>query len=346
MSDEGTAAVFAVARAEGETADATVATARSSRPTLIELDRLDELDARGVRAGAPRRPLPPQATSVATIEQINATGYGLTLGVHSRIDETIASVVADAHVGNVYVNRNIVGAVVGVQPFGGEGLSGTGPKAGGPLYMTRLLSARPDDAMARALDAASGSADGTTALRSPPPAHGAVRALAQWAADTGDTALRDLCDRFVAASRSGEARVLRGPTGERNLYSLLPREAVLCLAERDADRLVQSAAAFAVGAQAVWPASAAEQLATLPVAVRDAITLTADWLSPATRFDAVIHHGGVEALGEVCTALAERAGPIVGVQSLRRARPVWRSSDWSSNARSASTPRRPAATRR
>lgn len=62
------------------------------------------------------------------IEQINASGYGLTLGVHTRIDETIAQVTGSAHVGNLYVNRNMVGAVVGVQPFGGEGLSGTGRK--------------------------------------------------------------------------------------------------------------------------------------------------------------------------------------------------------------------------
>src|SRR5690606_18145775 len=66
---------------------------------------------------------------------INATGYGLTFGIHSRIDETIARVSNRIHAGNIYVNRNIVGAVVGVQPFGGQGLSGTGPKAGGPLYL-------------------------------------------------------------------------------------------------------------------------------------------------------------------------------------------------------------------
>jgi RHH-type proline utilization regulon transcriptional repressor/proline dehydrogenase/delta 1-pyrroline-5-carboxylate dehydrogenase len=71
-------------------------------------------------------------------DAINATGYGLTLGIHSRIEETAAFVRARAHVGNIYVNRNQIGAVVGVQPFGGEGLSGTGPKAGGPHY---LLSA-------------------------------------------------------------------------------------------------------------------------------------------------------------------------------------------------------------
>ncbi|OZI74476.1 trifunctional transcriptional regulator/proline dehydrogenase/L-glutamate gamma-semialdehyde dehydrogenase [Bordetella genomosp. 12] len=77
------------------------------------------------------------------IEDINATGYGLTFGVHTRIDETVARVAESVQAGNIYVNRNIVGAVVGVQPFGGEHLSGTGPKAGGPLYLYRLLSLRP-----------------------------------------------------------------------------------------------------------------------------------------------------------------------------------------------------------
>ena len=76
------------------------------------------------------------------VDEINATGYGLTLGIHSRIDETINDIVARAHVGNTYVNRNMIGAVVGVQPFGGEGRSGTGPKAGGPFYMPRFATER------------------------------------------------------------------------------------------------------------------------------------------------------------------------------------------------------------
>jgi RHH-type proline utilization regulon transcriptional repressor/proline dehydrogenase/delta 1-pyrroline-5-carboxylate dehydrogenase len=75
-------------------------------------------------------------------DSINATGYGLTLGVHSRIEETAAFVRARVHVGNMYVNRNQIGAVVGVQPFGGEGLSGTGPKAGGPHYLPRFALER------------------------------------------------------------------------------------------------------------------------------------------------------------------------------------------------------------
>ncbi len=77
------------------------------------------------------------------VRQANATGFGLTFGVHSRIDETIERVTALSGAGNQYVNRTVIGAVVGVQPFGGHGLSGTGPKAGGPLYVRRLLSKAP-----------------------------------------------------------------------------------------------------------------------------------------------------------------------------------------------------------
>jgi RHH-type proline utilization regulon transcriptional repressor/proline dehydrogenase/delta 1-pyrroline-5-carboxylate dehydrogenase len=76
----------------------------------------------------------------AVIERINTLGYGLTLGIQTRIDSRAAALAAQAHVGNIYVNRNIIGAVVGVQPFGGEGLSGTGPKAGGPHYLYRFCA--------------------------------------------------------------------------------------------------------------------------------------------------------------------------------------------------------------
>ncbi|HTL49480.1 MAG TPA: L-glutamate gamma-semialdehyde dehydrogenase, partial [Steroidobacteraceae bacterium] len=74
------------------------------------------------------------------VDRVNATGYGLTLGVHTRIDGLARRVAARARVGNVYVNRNMIGAVVGVQPFGGCGLSGTGPKAGGPHYLPRFAT--------------------------------------------------------------------------------------------------------------------------------------------------------------------------------------------------------------
>jgi RHH-type proline utilization regulon transcriptional repressor/proline dehydrogenase/delta 1-pyrroline-5-carboxylate dehydrogenase len=76
----------------------------------------------------------------AVIAQINALGYGLTLGIQTRIDSRAQALAAAPHVGNIYVNRNMIGAVVGVQPFGGEGLSGTGPKAGGPHYLYRFCA--------------------------------------------------------------------------------------------------------------------------------------------------------------------------------------------------------------
>ncbi|MFP5406508.1 MAG: L-glutamate gamma-semialdehyde dehydrogenase, partial [Gammaproteobacteria bacterium] len=106
-------------------------------PTLIELGSVAELDHEVFGPVLhvlryPRRDL------ARVVEQINKTGYGLTLGIHTRIDETVDFIVGRARVGNQYVNRNMIGAVVGVQPFGGEGLSGTGPKAGGPLYVPRL----------------------------------------------------------------------------------------------------------------------------------------------------------------------------------------------------------------
>jgi RHH-type proline utilization regulon transcriptional repressor/proline dehydrogenase/delta 1-pyrroline-5-carboxylate dehydrogenase len=82
------------------------------------------------------------ADLAAVVEAVNAKGYGLTMGVHSRIEETVEMVRAKACAGNLYVNRNMIGATVGVQPFGGEGLSGTGPKAGGPHYLFRFANER------------------------------------------------------------------------------------------------------------------------------------------------------------------------------------------------------------
>jgi RHH-type transcriptional regulator, proline utilization regulon repressor / proline dehydrogenase / delta 1-pyrroline-5-carboxylate dehydrogenase len=76
----------------------------------------------------------------SVLQSIERSGYGLTLGIHSRIDDTIDAAIDRLSIGNVYVNRSMIGAVVGVQPFGGHGLSGTGPKAGGPHYLTRFAT--------------------------------------------------------------------------------------------------------------------------------------------------------------------------------------------------------------
>src|SRR5262249_9760251 len=75
-------------------------------------------------------------------DEINSSGYGLTFGMHSRIEEHTRLFASEVKAGNIYINRGMTGAVVGVQPFGGEGLSGTGPKAGGPHYLLRFLSER------------------------------------------------------------------------------------------------------------------------------------------------------------------------------------------------------------
>jgi len=123
-------------------------------PTLIEIDAVSDLP--GEVFGPVLHVLRyPREDMEAVVRAVNETGFGLTFGVHSRIDETLDRATTASAAGNQYVNRNMIGAVVGVQPFGGHGLSGTGPKAGGPLYVHRLLSQRPPlDAPALAGDLA------------------------------------------------------------------------------------------------------------------------------------------------------------------------------------------------
>ncbi|MET1115037.1 MAG: trifunctional transcriptional regulator/proline dehydrogenase/L-glutamate gamma-semialdehyde dehydrogenase [Comamonas sp.] len=289
-------------------------------PTLIELDSIAELEreifgpvlhvVRYRREDLPR-----------LLEQINATGYGLTLGLHTRIDETIAQVVGAAHAGNVYVNRNIVGAVVGVQPFGGEGLSGTGPKAGGPLYLYRLLAQRPGDVLQQAMPPAL-QETGAPAV----PWHAAAQLgeLQRWAASAGMSALAAACKRFQSLVPQQAARTLPGPTGERNVYTLVPREAVLCIADTDAALLTQLAAVLAVGSRALWPADAQALCARLPQSVRPAIALVPDWSAGDVAFDAVLHAGDPAALQQLQQAIAARPGPIASITSTVRDIPLER----------------------
>ncbi|ANU07029.1 bifunctional proline dehydrogenase/L-glutamate gamma-semialdehyde dehydrogenase PutA [Paraurantiacibacter namhicola] len=110
-------------------------------PTIIELDAIDQLKRENFGPVLHVRRYKAEDLG-KVIERINRTRYGLTLGLHSRIASTRRFVEARAHVGNLYVNRNQIGAVVGTQPFGGEGLSGTGPKAGGPHYVERFATER------------------------------------------------------------------------------------------------------------------------------------------------------------------------------------------------------------
>jgi RHH-type proline utilization regulon transcriptional repressor/proline dehydrogenase/delta 1-pyrroline-5-carboxylate dehydrogenase len=125
-------------------------------PTLIVLDRIERLTAEIFGPIVHAVTWRPESLD-ALVDQVNAFGYGLTLGIHSRVDATIDRIVARVRVGNVYVNRNMIGAVVGMQPFGGEGLSGTGPKAGGPNYLPRF-------AVERTLSVNTAAAGGNAAL--------------------------------------------------------------------------------------------------------------------------------------------------------------------------------------
>ena len=106
-------------------------------PTLIELDKITDL--KNEIFGPVVHMIKYKANEIdKLVDDINELGFGLTLGIHSRIDKTINRIVARAEIGNIYINRNMIGAVVGVQPFGGYEKSGTGPKAGGPEYLKRL----------------------------------------------------------------------------------------------------------------------------------------------------------------------------------------------------------------
>lgn len=177
------------------------------------------------------------------VDSLNATGYGLTLGIQSRIDATVDAIVSAARVGNVYVNRNMIGAAVGVQPFGGDGLSGTGPKAGGPLYLHRLQRdsvprlVLPGDAMANsALPALQGSMSGTN------------DAALRWQVFLRNRQEAWLVERFAqycTEALSGKAFDLPGPTGERNTLVFVSRGAVLCAASTVAALLHQLCAVIA-----------------------------------------------------------------------------------------------------
>ena len=168
-------------------------------PTLIRVDGIDKLE----------REIFGPVLHLATfgsdeldkvIDKINATGYGLTFGLMTRIDDRVQHVTERVNAGNLYVNRNQIGAIVGSQPFGGEGLSGTGPKAGGPHYLARFTASTAPMA-GSSWNTKMGSGDAQAAL------------------DTANKA-----DRVTR-----QALVLPGPTGESNRLTAHPRDAFLCM---------------------------------------------------------------------------------------------------------------------
>ncbi|ARU06042.1 trifunctional transcriptional regulator/proline dehydrogenase/L-glutamate gamma-semialdehyde dehydrogenase [Comamonas serinivorans] len=288
-------------------------------PTLIEIEHIAELQREvfGPVLHVVRFARPALGTLLA---QIAATGYGLTQGLHTRIDETLREVAQHARVGNLYINRNLVGAVVGVQPFGGQGLSGTGPKAGGPLVLHRLGAHGAGMALHQVVASA---LPGATPADAPadvpanvpaqaPAAHGALLA---WLGGRHGLRLHQACLRLPQALGPHRAWLLAGPTGERNVYSWLPREAVLCLAEHDEALLLQLAAVLAVGSHAIWPLRADTRAlrASLPHEVQAHITLSPDWTAPGVRFDVALADGDAAGLRAAAQRLAAREGPIVSL---------------------------------
>jgi RHH-type proline utilization regulon transcriptional repressor/proline dehydrogenase/delta 1-pyrroline-5-carboxylate dehydrogenase len=206
-------------------------------PTLIEIDRVADLP--GEVFGPVLHVLPWRFGELdALVDQLDATGYGLTMGVHSRIDEHIERVAARCRVGNLYVNRTLIGATVGVQPFGGEGLSGTGPKAGGPFYLARLDPRRGARHFVPTTTAAGRAS--LAALR---------RAIAD--SDFGDATVRRQLDAHAVLAEAAAAALttmrLPGPTGETNTLTLRPRDRIGCSAADPVDLLHQVIAAHAIG---------------------------------------------------------------------------------------------------
>ena len=179
------------------------------RPILFELNNLNELQREVF--GPVLHVVRYRASELdQLIDQINAKGYALTSGVHSRIEGTVEHIRDRIEAGNIYVNRNIVGAVVGVQPFGGHGLSGTGPKAGGPFYLQRLV--RTPEWIAPTLSRI-GQADEDALKRLETLVH-----KLPFDAEEKKTAAAVLGHARVRTLRKAET-VLVGPTGERNSLS-------------------------------------------------------------------------------------------------------------------------------
>ena len=271
-------------------------------PTIIEIDRIDDIPAEVF--GPVLHVLRWRFGELdALIDAIDATGYGLTMGVHSRIDEHIDRVARRARVGNLYVNRTLIGATVGVQPFGGEGLSGTGPKAGGPFYVARLGAGRTPHRFRP------GTAAGTTAATTGSPLHALRSAIAQ--CDAFDAATKARLDArcvVCAAEAAGFTTMpLPGPTGETNVLKLRARDKIACVAADGEDLVHQVIAACAVGV-VPWASAPA-----LPPPLRPFVTPWDGDVRSIAGLQAVLVALPVDALIRTKAACAARDGPLVAV---------------------------------
>ena len=233
------------------------------------------------------------------IGDINATGYGLTFGLHTRLDETIAHVTGRVRAGNLYVNRNIIGAVVGAQPFGGRGLSGTGPKAGGPLYLSRLLRNPPAPAWP------------APAAETP-----ALRGFIAWLEAKGETGAASAARSDARHSPLWLRLELDGPVGERNIYELHPRGRILLAPQSVQGMYQQLAAVLATGNEAVIDdqPSLRGALAELPGDVVSTIFWSADWEQDGPFCGALLE-GDTTRLTTLSQRIAALPGPLVLIQA-------------------------------
>ncbi|HEV7276659.1 MAG TPA: bifunctional proline dehydrogenase/L-glutamate gamma-semialdehyde dehydrogenase PutA [Devosiaceae bacterium] len=227
------------------------------------------------------------------IEAINASGYGLTFGLHTRIDARVTHVASRIRAGNIYVNRNQIGAVVGSQPFGGEGLSGTGPKAGGPHYLDRFTRPAAPHQASAAINGLSGLSIGF-----------AISAAEQ---------VRSALEKRALPPRELE---MPGPTGESNVLRVYPRGVVLCLGPDEASARLQAELALAFGNGVLVIAPGGTRIAAELGADGTVIGGLDKRLAPAVveaglMVDAVMHFGEDAALRLWRQALARRDGPII-----------------------------------
>jgi RHH-type proline utilization regulon transcriptional repressor/proline dehydrogenase/delta 1-pyrroline-5-carboxylate dehydrogenase len=233
------------------------------------------------------------------IDDINATGYGLTFGLHTRLDATIAHVTSRIKAGNIYVNRNVIGAVVGVQPFGGRGLSGTGPKAGGPLYLGRLVQVPPV-----------------------PPHHGSIHTdqalldFALWLDGQGEKQAAETARDYAGTSALGLETELAGPVGERNIYALHPRGRILLVPQTRTGLFQQMAAALSTGNTIMIDAASGLEgaLNGLPASVLARVAWSVDWEKDGPFAGALIEGDG-ERVRAVNKRIAALPGPLVLVQA-------------------------------
>ncbi len=250
------------------------------------------------------------------IDSINAKGYGLTLGLHTRIDERVQRVINSARVGNIYVNRNQIGAIVGSQPFGGEGLSGTGPKAGGPNYLPRFRKIAPSNGESTQGGESIAPEQLRVAFE-----HAAGPAWAQrtdrlerlrWIADPAAKPLLE-----TLADYDMQTMELPGPTGESNQLRLLPAGRVLCMnssADDLTDHVIQALlAGNSVVAVTGTPSDALLALQKPDVPLHIVIgSVAAECLSDIElEIDVVASAARNSKFAAIRKALAERDGPIV-----------------------------------